>query len=124
MEQQLPQKSRFWRLPIYFGRIALFLAIVPIAMTVLCIVTNNSFAAFIDLYYCFVTPIQICKWSVVFALIFAAITRFAIGQIYLSGSDSCIYREAYATANKYYCRATLITFFELAFFFFVVLQIA
>ena len=122
MEQQTPQKPRFLKAPILIGRLALLFAVVPLAMCFLCAVTRNSLFSLIDLYYTFVTPMWICKWSVVTSLIFSFLTRLAIGSFYISDSNAYLYRELYNEANKYYLRAVFLTLLELAVYFVAVVS--
>ena len=114
--------STFYKVPIYFGRMALVLAYIPLVMLFLCAITRNSFSSLIDLYYTFVTPIQICKWSVVFSFILSALTRLAIGRIYIASNSSYIYKDYYTEANKYYVRAVFLTLLELIVYFLIVIQ--
>ena len=111
----MSNKRKFWKLPLYLGRLALFLALVPLAMLLLCIVTKNTVNNLIDLYYFFVTPLQICKWSVILALIVSFVTGISAGQIYYV--DGEFYREEHRAATSLSARATLLVIFEMAVYF-------
>ena len=116
MEQNSPNPpKRFWNLPLYFGKTAIFLAIVPIAMIVLCVVTKNTVNSLIDLYYCFVTPMQICKWSVILALILSFATSISAGLIYRIDGKFCW--DEYRAATSLSAHATLLIICEMAFYF-------
>ena len=107
--------KRFWKLPIYLGRTALFLALVPLAMITLCVVTQNNVNSLIDLYYCFVTPFQICKWSIILALILSFAASISAGLIY--NVDGKFYWEEHRAATSLAIRAAMLTIFEMALYF-------
>lgn len=109
--------KRFVRLPIYMGRIAFFLAIVPLAMTFLCVVTGNILNSLIDLYYCFVTPFQICKWSAIISLLTSFSTNVAARIIYHSDYET--YGEEYSAARGHVIRSTILVILEIAFYLYV-----
>lgn len=71
-----------WKLPLYLGKGAIFGASVPFVMLLLCIITGNPLTSLIDLYYCFVTPFQICKWSIIFTLSFSFLSIVSASLIY------------------------------------------
>ena len=116
MKQNSPAPpKRFWKLPLYLGRAAFFLALVPLAMITLCIVTKNAVSSLIDLYYCFVTPIQICKWSVILALILSFVTSISAGLTY--NVDGKFYLDEHRAATSLSARAALLVIFEMAVYF-------
>ncbi|MBR0237716.1 MAG: hypothetical protein IJQ39_06485 [Thermoguttaceae bacterium] len=119
MEPNSPNPpKKFVRLPIYLGRCAFFLAFVPLAMTFLCIVTENSFSSLIDLYYCFVTPFQICKWSAIISLLLSFSTNIAARLIYHSDYDA--YWEEYSATRWLVSRSTILVVLEIAFYLYVI----
>ena len=107
--------KRFWKLPLYLGRTAFFFALVPLAMIILCVVTKNTVNSLIDFYYCFVTPMQICKWSVILALILSFANSLSAGQIY--NVDGKFYVDEHRAATSLSARATLLVIFEMAVYF-------
>ncbi len=107
--------KRFWNLPLYLGRGALFLAIVPMAMLILCIVTGNTVSSLIDLYYWFVTPLQICKWSILLALIFSFLTSFSASMVYYVKDK--LYWDEYSAATRLSSRAMILVVAEVLIFF-------
>ena len=108
--------KRFWNLPLYLGRAALFLAIVPMAMLVLCIVTGNTVISLIDLYYWFVTPLQICKWSILLALIFSFLTTFSASVVYYVKDK--LYWDEYSAATRLSSRALILVVAEVLLYYF------
>ncbi len=116
MEQNSPvPPKRFWKLPLYLGRTAFFLALVPLAMIILCVVTKNKVNSLIDLYYCFVTPTQVCKWSAILALILSFVTSISAGLTY--NVDGKFYLDEHRAATSLSARATLLVIFEMAVYF-------
>ena len=107
--------KRFWKLPLYFGRAAFFWALVPLAMIILCVVTKNKVNSLIDLYYCFVTPTQVCKWSAILALILSFVTSISAGLTY--NVDGKFYLDEHRAATSLSARATLLVIFEMAVYF-------
>lgn len=106
--------KRFWNIPLYLGRAALFLAIVPMAMLTLCIVTRNTVSSLIDLYYWFVTPLQICKWSILFALIFSFLTSVSASMVYYVKDK--LYWDEYSAATRLSSRAMILVVAEVLVF--------
>ncbi|MBR5711041.1 MAG: hypothetical protein IKX40_09805 [Thermoguttaceae bacterium] len=116
MDQNSPNPpKKFWKLPLYLGRTSFFFALVPMAMLLLCIVTKNSVYSLIDLYYCFITPMQICKWSVILSLILSFVTSISAGLIYNVDGKFCL--DEYRAATSLTARATLLIIFEMAVYF-------
>ena len=119
MEPNSPNPpKKFVRLPICLGRCAFFLAFVPLAMTFLCIVTENTLNSLIDLYYCFVTPFQICKWSVIISLLLSFAANIALRLIY--HSDYNTYWDEYYTARQLVTRSTILVILEIAIYLYVI----
>ena len=116
MEQNSPTPpKRFWKLPLYLGRAALFLALVPLAMIILYYFTKNTVNSLIDLYYFFVTPLQVCKWSAILALILSFANSISAGQIY--NVDGKFFLDEYRAATSFAARATLLVIFEMTVYF-------
>lgn len=116
MEQNSPNPpKRFWKLPLHLGRTAFFLSLVPLAMITLCVATQNNVNSLIDLYYCFVTPFQICKWSIILALILSFAASISAGLIY--NVNGQFYWEEHRAATSLSARATLLAIFEMALYF-------
>ena len=116
MEQNSPNPpKKLWNLPFYLGRTAFFLALVPLAMIILCIVTKNTVHSLIDLYNCFVTPLQICKWSAVLSLVLSFVTSISAGLIYNIDGKFCL--DEYRAATSLSARATLLVIFEMTVYF-------
>lgn len=109
--------KKFVRLPIYMGRCAFFLAFLPWAMTFLCVVTENTLNSLIDLYYCFVTPFQICKWSVILSLALSFATDIAARLIY--HSDYNAYSNEYSATRWLVIRSIILVVLEIAFYLYV-----
>ena len=91
------------------------MAIVPLAMIILCVVTKNTVNSLIDLYYFFVTPMQICKWSVILALILSFATSILAGQIY--NVDGKFYLNEHHAATTLASRAAILVIFEMVIYF-------
>lgn len=91
------------------------MALVPLAMIILCVVTQNNVNSLIDLYYCFVTPMQVCKWSVILALILSFATSISAGQIY--NVNGKLYWDEHRAATSLAARSTLLIIFEMAVYF-------
>ena len=118
MEQNSPTPpKRFWKLPLYLGRTAFFLAIVPMAMLFLCIVTKNSVYSLIDLYYWFVTPLQICKWSVILALIFSFLTTISASAVYYVNNN--LHWDEYSAATRLSSRALILVVAQVLIYYFL-----
>lgn len=116
MEQNSPTPpKRFWKLPLYLGRTAFFFALITLAMIILCVVTKNTVSSLIDLYYCFVTPLQVCKWSAILALILSFATSISAGLIY--NVDGKFFLDEHRAATSLSARATLLVIFEMAVYF-------
>ena len=107
--------SKFWKLPLYLGRTAFVLAVVPMAMLILCIVTKNSVYSLIDLNCCFVTPLQICKWSAILTLIFSFLTSFSASLIYKV--DNNLHWDEYRAATRLSSRAMILIIAQVLIFF-------
>ena len=119
MEQNLPNPpKKFRRIPLYLGRIALFLAFVPLAMTILCFVTGNAFNSLIDVYYWFITPFQVCKCSALISLAFAFATSASARSVYYTDKDS--YRNEYYTAIRLSMRAAALVIFEIVIYIYII----
>lgn len=117
MEPNSPNPpKKYVRLPIYMGRCAFFLALVPLAMSFLCIVTENTLYSLIDLYYCFVTPFWICKWTAIISLALSFLTIIATRQIFHSDYDS--YSDEYSEVRSLVFRSIALVIIQIAVHFY------
>ncbi len=91
------------------------MAIVPMAMLFLCIVTKNSVYSLIDLYYWFVTPLQICKWSVILALIFSFLTTISASAVYYVNNN--LHWDEYRAATSLSSRAMILIIAQVLVYF-------